>query len=65
MRQKIFRKSDESRVRFDFDFEPVDWDLRSTGNKHRNSSGYVDSYGNVYYIHRVGSFAYILPACSI
>lgn len=64
MRRKIFKKSDESRIRSDLKFKPYFWRLRSADSDDSTCVSYVSYLG---FAHK--SFAYydngVLPVCTI
>ena len=66
MNRKIFKKSDKSRIRYDFYSVIYYWRLRSASNIYGKNIGcVVGSDGDILSLHRASSLTYILPACSI
>ena len=64
MERKIFKKSDKSRIRFDLEFDPQCWWLRSADSDYGYYAGYVIRYG--YVDDDIADDCYgILPSCSI
>ena len=65
MRRKIFKKSNESRIRHHFSLVPYYWRLRSAHNDYENGVGWVNDFGQIFYNYYASSFIFILPVCSI
>lgn len=64
MNQKIFNKSDESRIRCDLESEPCYQWIRSLDSYYRYNAGYVDIRGAVRNGY-IGNYNGALPVCLI
>ena len=66
MEQKIFNKSDESKIKLNLNLQWCNWWLRSAFNYYIDIICSVDVWGYINYIALVSNYNYgILPVCTI
>ena len=64
MEQKIFNKSNESKIKLSFNLQWCNWWLRSAFNYYRDTICFVDFYGYIDYNRAHYNYG-IAPACAI
>ena len=66
MEQKIFNKSNKSKIKLNLNLQQYSWWLRSAFNYYGDTICSVDVWGYINYISLVSNYNYgILPVCTI